>query len=208
MQMPSPSTPIQKSKALVKRYTPEDAKALLLQNSKVKGDLGDALERCSEIFSRPKSKGRRDKDEEQRELQEPALSAMFALEVETHVALMDSFNEKYRGMAKELCAQIIRENNCSTHMEKMLAETIAGSFVRYIDSSKRYNSYVPGDSTSSEQNHLLAVMSKQIDRAHRQFLSSFAMLRQIKQPQLEVNIRAKNAFVAGNQQINATPAKP
>ena len=57
------------------------------------------------------------------------------------LAIMESFPEKYRGMVKELTDQTIREYDCTTHAEKMLAETAAGSFVRYIDSSKRYNRY-------------------------------------------------------------------
>ncbi len=193
---------------ITKKYSLDETRALFLQNSTIEGDLNKSLARCSEILSRSRHGNERDNDRAQEELQEPARSVMYALEVETHLALMESFSGKYRGMAKELCDQIIKENDCSTHTEKMLAETIAASFVRYIDSSKQYNRFVPDGHTSSEQNQLIAVLSKQADRAHRQFLASFAMLKQIKQPQLEVNIKVKNAFVAENQQINVDRSQP
>jgi hypothetical protein len=51
------------------------------------------------------------------------------------------------------------------------------------------------------------ITSRQVDRATRQLYAALSTLRQIKHPQLEVNIVNKNTFVAQNQQINATPPK-
>jgi hypothetical protein len=136
---------------------------------------------------------------------------MFGLEVETHVALMGSFNAEYRGMAKELSSQIIKEYDCTTHVEKMLVESAVSGFIRHIDNSKRFNNCINANAEEvilPVLAQFLAMLGKQMDRSNRQFLSSLAMLKQMKQPQLEVNIKTKNAFVAENQQFNHSPPKP
>jgi hypothetical protein len=48
-------------------------------------------------------------------------------------------------------------------------------------------------------------MGKELDRAERHFFTALNTLKQIKSPMLEMNIHAKTAFIAQNQQINATP---
>ena len=203
------STTKNRETTLTTQKTPTEIKNLLLQNTHIlAGDLADSLAHYDAILSRPRPKTKHQKEQMQKELQAPILSAMHALEVESHIALMETFPEKYRGMVKELTDQTIKEYGCTTHVEKMVAETLAGSFVRYIDSSRRYNKFIPGTGTTGVQNQLLGVMSKQTDRAYRQFLSAVSMLKQLKQPQLEINIQTKNAFVAQNQQFNANAPQP
>ena len=57
---------------------------------------------------------------------------------------------------------------------------------------------------SDERTRYLGYLSKQMDRAHRQYLSALMTLKQLKAPAIEMNIKTKNTFVAQNQQINAT----
>ncbi len=198
-----------RTSVLVKQKTPEELKMLLLQNSHVGGELGNALSRYGEILSRPHPKTKRQREQMQEELQEPARSALLALEVDSHFALMESVDQKYRGMTKEMSDQIIREYDCTTHAEKMLAESAVNGFVRYIDYSRRFNSCINAtEEITPSLSPFLGMLGKQMDRAHRQFTSSLAMLKQMKQPQLEINIKTKNAFVAENQQINVTPPTP
>ena len=190
--------------AVVKQRTPKELKMFLLQNSHAESDLTDALAKCTEILSRPRPKTKHQKERTQEELQEPVRTTLLALEVDSHLATMESFDPKYRGMVKEIANQIIREYDCGTHAEKMLAENAVSGFVRYIDYSKRFNSCInAAEEITPNLSPFLGMLGKQMDRAHRHFTSSLAMLKQLKQPQLEINIRAKNAFVAENQQINA-----
>ena len=65
------------------------------------------------------------------------------------------------------------------------------------------NSNIYELSISSEKNGYLAILSKELDRAHRQLITALTTLRQIKNPPIEFNVKAKTAFVAQNQQINA-----
>ncbi len=45
-------------------------------------------------------------------------------------------------------------------------------------------------------------LSKELDRAHRQFLSALETLKAIQQPAMKVNIKTNTAFVGENQQFN------
>jgi hypothetical protein len=47
-----------------------------------------------------------------------------------------------------------------------------------------------------------SVMSKELDRANRQFITALTTLKQMKAPSIEINVTAKTAFVAENQQFN------
>ena len=48
----------------------------------------------------------------------------------------------------------------------------------------------------------IQIIGLELDRANRQFLTALQTLKQIKAPQLEVNVETKTAFVAQNQQFN------
>ncbi len=48
----------------------------------------------------------------------------------------------------------------------------------------------------------ISILSKEADRSHRQFLSALMTLKQIKAPTIEMNIKARTAFVSDKQQIN------
>ena len=130
-----------------------------------------------------------------------------ALESETHVALMESFDEKHHGWLLELTAKTIKEYNCTTEVEKSLASLIASSHVRIVDNSKRLNEHLNyNNSYSYTQNEIrhFEALSKQIERAHRQFLSAVMALKHLKTPQIEMNIKAQTAYISEKQQINLT----
>jgi len=56
--------------------------------------------------------------------------------------------------------------------------------------------------TTKEINNFLSIMSKDVDRANRHFITALETLKQFKQPQLKVNVKTKNAFIAEKQQFN------
>lgn len=125
-------------------------------------------------------------------------------ETDTHIALMESFDQRHQGVALEFCSQLIIDYDCKTAAEKATAELAANAFVRAIACSRKFNSL--SDEywlTNKEQTAHMAMYSKQIDRAYRQYTSALSFLSQLKSPRPEITIRANNAFVAQNQQVNA-----
>ncbi len=49
----------------------------------------------------------------------------------------------------------------------------------------------------------LAIMSQELDRANRHYLTTIQALRTIKQPSLGVNIKAQTAILGQNQVVQA-----
>ena len=49
----------------------------------------------------------------------------------------------------------------------------------------------------------MAVMGKELDRANRHYLTAIQTLRMLKQPPMQLNIRANTAVVGQNQIVQA-----
>lgn len=124
-----------------------------------------------------------------------------------HVPLLDVVNKRYAPLLLAITRQLEREYDCTTAMEKMLAEQIGMAHLKIIDHSRQLNDAIELMSRSGGKNiaQQIEVLSRQVDRATRQFYSSIVTLRQLKQPQLAINIR--NTFMAQNQQINTVAQK-
>lgn len=199
----SPATAIN---AVTKKYSPEETKEMLLEMAIPEGDLKTSLKKFGEVLIPKFFHGNeKEKTEALKDLNEKALEVLSSLETDTHVALMESFNPQYRGLAKELSTQIIKDYNATTSTEKVLSELVANAFIRVIDNSRRLNNDLggPGVSITENKTKYLTMLSLQIDRANRQFLNALVTLKQLKSPTVEMNIKTTNAFVAQNQQINA-----
>ncbi|MEI6480297.1 MAG: hypothetical protein WCO12_02130 [bacterium] len=147
--------------------------------------------------------GRRVRGKDAINLLELSNSVQYALGLETHVPVAESVDVKYRHLITEMIRKIEKEYDCGTAIEKTLAETIALSHVRIICFSSAMDNYVPGKiSINKEINDYYAIASKELDRAHRQLTNAIMTLRQIKMPYTPLNITAKTAFIAQNQQFN------
>jgi hypothetical protein len=101
--------------------------------------------------------------------------------------------------------QFEKDYDCKTAAEKATAEVITMAYIKMVDSSRMFSDWSENKGALKMRDRIgyLEVMSRQTDRACRQFIAGLAILKQMKQPPLEVTIRTKNAFVANNQQINA-----
>ena len=141
------------------------------------------------------------------EVNEIFRKAMPIVALDTHYFAAESVSERYRSFMMQFANDITQEYQCKTPSEKALAESIAMSYGRILELSSAFNNSQHIEFLSSQKNGYYGMIAKELDRAHRQFTSSMMVLKQLKSPSLEVNIKAKTAFVAQNQQVNATPDK-
>jgi len=193
----------EKKDKLIKKFTPERMKEIVLDLSRISNDSNYMAEKLGEdIFPKFLSTVGGERNEARKDFDEKALELTHALSLDTHFALMDSLNKKYQAFARDFSSQLVNEYKCTTVLEKSLAEIITSSFIRVIDNSRRLNDLLNCTDIGINRNIYIANLSKQVDRAHRQYLSSLMTLRQIKAPSIEMNIRAHTAFVSQNQQIN------
>lgn len=142
------------------------------------------------------------KDNKDKELSENVGKLMRVYESQTHYSLIESFDERYRGLAKELAQKLIFENNCQSETEKTLAEVMVNAYIRLLDCSRRLNNELNAREITPNRNQYIGNLSKQVDRAHRQYIQSLTALKQFKNPSVELKINATNAFLSNNQQVN------
>ena len=130
--------------------------------------------------------------------QKIALKILRTFENDSHCALMESFSENNRIPVFEMTNDLIKELNCTTEVEKSLASTVVMSYMRFLDNSRRLNNEYETGQISDLRNKYIDNLSKQIDRAHRQYITSLMTLQQLKTPKLELTVKTQNAFIGQN----------
>lgn len=129
--------------------------------------------------------------------------AQHALGLDTHTPVADSVPVEHRYLITEFIQRTEEEYQCKTGIEKSLAQVIALSYIRVICISKTMSGYLAGEvSVNSDINDYFSIVSKELDRAHRQLSNAIMTLRQIKVSASPLHIKAKTAFISQNQQFN------
>jgi hypothetical protein len=100
----------------------------------------------------------------------------------------------HRPFAIKVTRQLIEEFDCKTSSEIMLAELAAIHYTHFITHSNDVHVHRQGPS-----------FQKQANQASRQYMAAIGLLKQMKTPQISVNVSTDAAFFANNQQINTRP---
>lgn len=129
---------------------------------------------------------------------------MMALSFDTDHSLIHTVSEKYQSMVIELRRKLIKDFDCKTDAEKALVDMAVSGYMRVVRSTEAFTRCLDLNNANNNLNQFMANMSKETDRANRHFLTAYQMLMQLKQPQINVNVRTKNAFVAQAQQFNTS----
>ena len=194
----------QESTAVTKPLSPDELRKILIDSAGTSCDPKMILKKLGTTIA-----AWRDSESEDEgitdEVNEIFRKAMPIVALDTHYLAAESVSDRYRSFMIQFANDITQEYGCKTPSEKALAQTIAMSYGRILELSSAFNNSQHIEFLSSEKNGYYGMIAKELDRAHRQFTSSMLVLKQLKSPNLEVNIKAKTAFVAQNQQVNATP---
>ncbi len=130
--------------------------------------------------------------------------ALMAVSHERHYLIAESVvDERWRPMVMDLANCIQKEYHCTASSEVALAGLAAAAYYRSLRASRKINALIEKESIGMTGVQLIAQVSKEADRAYRQYLAAIETLRGRKQPQMRVSIQAKSAFFAENQTINA-----
>ncbi len=109
----------QEEKMITKKYTIAEAKDIILKFATVNRDLTHTLEKVASSVLPLYYRGTpEEKSKVFRELEVHIPNVMRALETETHIGLMETFDERSQIFAKELTVQIIKDNSCITATER------------------------------------------------------------------------------------------
>lgn len=199
---------IKVKKEITKKLTTEEVRDLVKKALRADYDPDKILQTATDKIIAIVSGNRKKTEKATKELIEISNKSLMSLGLETHYALAETIDTRYRPLVIEVVRQIEKEYDCETPSEKILAEIIAGTYGKIIEYSKRLEYCTKIEYLSNEKNGYYAMLSKELDRAHRQLITAFITLRQIKTPPIELNVKAKTAFVAQNQQINAVNNPP
>ena len=165
------------------------------------------LKRFDDLFRQASEKGK-DVDQKSEEVQKLLRDASMVIGLDNQFPIICAINGEYRSLAIEFANGLTREYEVKTPSEKSLVQAAVNAYIQLLHNSRRFNdAEESGKYISSERTKYLAMLGKQIDRANRQLMSAIAMLQQMKNPPLNVNIRTHTAFVAQNQQLNNNQVK-
>lgn len=118
--------------------------------------------------------------------------------------LVNSVPNDKQPLAVQICEELEKEYNVQTASERALVQSAVEGFIRSMTcSSILTNNRLP-KSISHEWVYFIAVCGKEAERAQNQFLKALRLLQQMKAPPMNITINTKNAFVANNQQNNAS----
>lgn len=187
-------------------YTPEEARRTLENILAVNSDPQVVFDKLAEeVIPKLINGSDKEKNWAKDEISCRSEEAIMALGLTNHYHLIPTADKQYAALALSMTRQIEKDYDCKTATEKATAEVITIAYIKMIDSSRMFTDWSENKGTLKMKDRIgyLEVMSRQTDRACRQFIAGLALLKQMKQPPLEVTIRTKNTFVANNQQINA-----
>lgn len=179
-----------------KKITQKEAKEFFLEYGKALADPEIMLKDFAVKFM-PQIHSQEKIDEE---MVKKISDLSLALGIETGFMLMKSVDKQYYSLALQIRRDLQEEFACKTTSEKMLVDLAVNSFIRnlcYSDKMGQIQGHI-----GNEYNNYRNYFSKEIDRAHRQFISIIETLKFMKQPTMKVNIKTNNAFLAEKQQFN------
>lgn len=129
--------------------------------------------------------------------------AMTLLEFENGMLMSTVVPEQYKTFGIDMMRQLQKEYNCVLTSEKATAELATVNYIRTLEIQNRINRYLDLGTISDIGVKFLAIMSKDLDRANRQYLAAIQTLRVMKQPPMKLNITTDTAIIGQNQLVQA-----
>jgi hypothetical protein len=142
-----------------------------------------------------------DEEVENPGLSSPAFALYSSHEFDYGDILAKGFNDQYKPLVKNLSLEIQTEYNCFGASEKALAELMAQSFCKALDMQYSCNELYNATRMNEFSLKRQQILSKEMDRAYRQYLSCLQAMRSIKQPALNVTIKTQTANIAHQQVV-------
>jgi len=118
-------------------------------------------------------------------------------------------HKQYHEALGKMRHDIATEYSCRTSLELMLADRIVASYWRAMKCDMIFNRLIDREDESFSYNQLkvnvLKEVNKGIELADRQLNTNMILLKELKQPQLNIRVKTDNAYLAQNQQVNINP---
>ncbi len=129
------------------------------------------------------------------------LKAMALYEFDKGVLMSMGLTDTAQPFAIQLSQDYQKEYKCETVSRRSLAELAALNYCRILDIQRRISSYLGRGEFTDMGVKYLSMLSKDLDRAQRHYLTSMHALEMGLQQPLTVSIRTNTANIAGQQAI-------
>lgn len=117
-----------------------------------------------------------------------------------------SVNNWHQKQVIRLRKQLISEHQAQTASELMIIDLAINAYFRSLQTSKIYSSLMQNKDGTVNYDQLkiniLKELGKQIETANKHFVSAITLLKEMKQPRINIKVNSKQAFVGQNQQFN------
>jgi len=103
-------------------------------------------------------------------------------------------------------SMLVKEYDCKMPIELMLADRIVANYWRSMRLDSTLNRLIEKEDSGYTFDNLkintIRELSKGLESASRQLNTSILLLKELKQPKLNVKVNTENAFIGQNQQFN------
>lgn len=103
-------------------------------------------------------------------------------------------------------SMLVKDYDCKTPIELMLADRIVANYWRSMRLDSTLNRLIEekdsGYTFDNLKINIIRELSKGLESASRQLNTSILLLKELKQPKLNVKVNTENAFIGQNQQFN------
>lgn len=127
--------------------------------------------------------------------------------LDTHVLLSRGVDPEHLPMVLGVIDELTAEYEVKKPQDKAYVQMAALAYSRYISNLDEYNQWKNHEYNSNERVGYMNMVSKDIDRAFRQYNAVINYFEMKKRPPLQVTVKANTAFVAQNQQ-NLSSSNP
>ena len=133
-----------------------------------------------------------------------AVALMYGLENGLWISNL-GYQKDYATLAR-MRQRVIRDYDCKTSLELMLADSVVASYWRIIKNELMLSRLLQKEDGSWSFDQLkvntMKELNKEIDLANRRLNMNAILLKELKQPALKVSVRTNNAFIGEKQQFN------
>lgn len=137
------------------------------------------------------------------EIESNLFKSLTLLEFDNGILLTATVPEQYKTFGIDLMRNLQIEYNCQTPSEKATAELTALNYIRTLEIQRRITGYLAMGALTDNGVRYLAIMSKELDRANRHYLTSVQVLKNLKQLPFQLTLKANTAVIGQNQVVQA-----
>jgi|SRR3989344_2175234 len=142
--------------------------------------------------------------EEEKKTEELKLEISIANGLKNGLWVANLSYEKYYKFLATTRSMLVKEYDCKTPIELMLADRIVGNYWRSMKLDMILHRLIETDDSrytfNDSKMNIIRELSKGLESASRQLNTSIMLLKELKQPAL--NVKVKNAIIGQNQQFN------